>query len=977
MALSKTVVLKDQHSASDMRLADFVSGLAAEKFSGDTDSSVAAKLVNATDNSIYHVEPALVVYPRCKADLRLVSRLSQMHRIPITARGGCTGTNGQSLTLFVVVDLSRHMNRIIGFDPVAETVTVEPGVVLDQLNAYLRPLGYFFAPTVSTASRATLGGMLATDASGKGSRRYGRTSDYVASMNIVMDDGSTADIADLPLSTLGDGVGNSRLASICRLIAGEVASHAEEIARVYPDMNRGMTGYNLNEVVSKDGTFRLAKLLAGSEGTLALTAEITFRVTQRPSHRALCVLAYDDCLTALRDVQRLLPADPVAIEFIDDKVVALASKSPLWSGLENILGGLSGARGFLFLEIAENSASVVKERVTMLDAILGEKCAQHVGYAQTTNIDEMKALWAMRERSVGLLASMEGSRRGIAFVEDAAVPPENLVGFVQAFRALLDEHDLTYGMYGHADVGCIHVRPLLDMKTPMDRALVREISDTVAELARAHGGLIWGEHGKGYRGEYLPLYTGEAVYNVLRRIKAAFDPCNLLNPGKLLAPKGSDGRIDKIDAVPFRGARDASIDGTVFAVYERAVACNGNGACFNWDVADAMCPSYKASRDRIQSPKGRATLFREWARAASLGIDTGVLAEELKASLDTCLSCKACTSQCPVQVDIPGMKSAFLETYYETTWRPLRDRLLRHLERVSLSGAQWPRLANLVISNPVSTMITRWLFGLRDLPRFPATSFEKQMKRAGVSFLDVDCRLPTGANPIQCVILIPDSFSGVFEPHIWAATAALLQRMGFRVFTAPISENGKALHVRGYGVAFNATARKATRDLSDFARTGASLIGIEPAVVMLYRQEYESLPSSSSYRVSSIDEFLFDHLDRLPSSDRPTDERTYRLFLHCTEKTAEPRTAERWRVIFSTMGGRVEVVRAGCCGMAGLFGHEAENFGKSRKLFDMSWADHISDDGSIVLATGYSCRTQAQRFHGGHFRHPIEVILPQ
>lgn len=973
MALTETAV-PDDASAFDARLKLFVADLGNEDFCGDVDDSVAARLVNATDNSIYHVEPALVVYPRNADDLSLLARLSQRHRIAITARGGCTGTNGQSLTPFVVVDLSRHMNAIIRFDPSAQTVTVEPGVVLNQLNDYLRPLGFFFAPTVSTASRATLGGMLATDASGKGSRRYGRTSDHVSSMVIVMDDGSRVEVADAALCDLVADKALTRLGSICRMIAEAVTTHSADIQEAYPDMNRGLTGYNLKEVVTEDGGFRLSKLLAGSEGTLALTAEMTFKVTRKPRHRALCVLAYDDCLTALGEVERLVLADPVAVEFIDDKVVALAEDSPLWSGLETMLGNLREARGLLFLEFAEHSAEAVAARMKRLDSLLQADRAAHIGRSETTDATEMAALWSLRERSVGLLASMEGARRGIAFVEDVAVPPKNLVAFVKSFRTLLDGYRLQYGMFGHADVGCIHVRPMLDMKDPADRALVREISDKVARLARTHGGLIWGEHGKGYRGEYLSLYVGGAIHDIFRRIKAAFDPNNLLNPGKLVSPAGSDVDISRLDTVGFRGARDASIDKSHQADFERAIACNGNGACFNPDAADAMCPSYKASRDRTQSPKGRAALFREWARISSVGGNINPVATALKTSLDTCLSCNACSSQCPVQVDIPAMKARFLETYYETERRPIRDRVLRHLERLTLIGASWPRLGNFVVHNPASVRIAGHVIGLRDLPKFPICSLAEEMKRARVDFIDPDLPLPSGVDPEQCVILVPDSFSGVFEPHLWAAAAMLFRRMGFRVLAAPILKNGKALNVRGFGAAFSATALATGEKLSRLADTGAHLVAIEPAITLLFRQEYRRLMPNRPLRISSIDEFLTSHLDTLSSHAQSADDRPYRLFVHCTEQTAEPRTAGRWEAVFQATGRRIELAHTGCCGMAGLFGHETEHVDMSRRLFDLSWAAQLDQDDAIPLITGYSCRSQTKRLWRAGVRHPIEAL---
>lgn len=958
------------------RVALFLQTLREADISGEVVDDRAQRMVFATDNSVYEVVPAAVLFPASLEDLRVIVRLAKRHRVCLVPRGGGTGTNGQSLTPSVVVDVSRHMNAIVSFDPEEEMVIVQPGVVLEQLNAYLAPHGYFFPPSVSTASRATIGGMVSTDASGKGSRRYGRTSDHVHSLQMVLDDGT--------VETIGSGEikpRSARARHIEVVVADQVAALREEIMRVYPEMNRGMTGYNLRDVCRPDGTLSLVKLIAGSEGTLGVISEIRLKVKRKPTHRAVTVISYEDCLTALGDVPQLLESDPVAVEFLDDRIVGLAANSPVWSGLENLSDIPEGAKGVLFVEIAESTTEAVSRQQAHLNRILSRKNARQLGWKTTTSSEDMAALWEMRSQAVGILASVEGARRGIPFVEDAAVPPENLVRFVEAFREMLDRYGLEYGMFGHADAGCVHVRPMLNMRLENDRLMVRKISDEVAALCRVHGGLIWGEHGKGYRGEYTPDYVGEKVFAAFCRIKAAFDPDDLFNPGKLARADENDA-LTAIDAVPFRGAADARIDNETYRHYEKAVSCNGNGVCFSWNPDSAMCPSFKATGDRLQSPKGRAALLREWIRSKSAGgTDVGRIEDALHRSLDSCLACKACTTRCPVQVDIPEMKSRFLESYYSTRNRPLRDYVIRHMEPLNGLARHFPRLANLVIGGRAGRRIFSAFFGLCDLPRFSAESLEASLASHRIPLLkpekvrsgvhgNVDAN--QGAEHQPEVIVLADSFSASFDVRSTVSTALLLRKLGFAVAVSSVLQNGKALQVRGFLGAFDQKREQVIARLQKLQQAGAELVSTEPAVTMLYRHDYD-IPAALGSRLMSLDEFLDRDLNRLATLSNG-EARDISLFTHCTETSMSPENSRRWKRIFTALGQRVRVEKTGCCGMAGLFGHQYEHQGISKKLFDLSWGHRLSGE-TLHVATGFSCRSQAKRFSTHRIVSPAEALL--
>ncbi|SLN19679.1 putative FAD-linked oxidoreductase [Falsiruegeria litorea R37] len=943
-------------------LTRFIDALRANGFTGDIESDLGACLVAATDNSIYHVAPDAILFPKSAEDVERLARLAQDHDIALTARGGGTGTNGQSLNAGVVVDMSRHMRDILALNLEAGSVTVQPGVVLDQLNTYLKPHGFFFAPTVSTSSRATVGGMFATDASGKGSRIYGRMSDHVAAANVVLANGR-------PVSVTTHGTSDAELGQMGRALCQELEGKAAEIARRFPDLNRGLTGYNLDQARGASGDLDFIKLLAGSEGTLALTTQLTLRVTPFPKQRALTVLAYDDCALALSHVPRLVEADPSAIEFLDDKILALAAASPMWSQLEGVLGQIGDAGGFLFVEFIGETIKEVAAGQKRLARILEQGHVPVAAQVTTAEPTDMSALWEMRKRSVGLLAAVETKRIGLPFVEDAAVPPEKLSEFVAEFGALLDGFNLSYGMFGHADVGCVHVRPMLNMREAQDRAMIRKVSDAVSDLCQRHGGLIWGEHGKGVRGEYVERYVGPELYAVMRRIKAWFDPDNRLNPGKLVTAADSDLKVMKIDAVPMRGTRDAEVNEQAFGAFERAIACNGNGACHNWAPDDPMCPSYKATRDKTQAPKGRATLFREWSRSTSLGEPVEEVEAALKESLDTCLSCKSCSGQCPVRVDIPTMKSEFLSRYYERHNRPLRDHLLRYMERLSMHLRRRPRLANMAMGNPISRMVLNKAFGLSDVPGFSITSAEQMVVDNGGRILSKSDNL--GDKP---VVLVLDSFTGAFETQVVGTVTGLLVRLGYSVWACPPLLNGKAQQVRGFARDFDVQRSKTSAALKRMAAAGAPMISLEPAVTDLFSKEYQTgVGVGAAFRVLSLDSFLHDNLEDLPRM--PAQDGSYALFSHCTEKTADPATGRRWVAIFARLGLKLEQVSTGCCGMAGLFGHEAEHQDMSRDLFDLSWRGPLTKPGRTPLATGFSCRSQVKRFGEQPIFHPAAALL--
>lgn len=931
-----------------------VNQLRRHGFAGEVATGAGARTVYGTDNSIYQLAPVGALVPHSSTDLQIIADVNHQLDEPfeLVARGGGTGTNGQSLTNGIVVDTRRGLNRILSVDVEAREAVVEPGVVLGQLNAELRQHGLFFAPHVSTATRATIGGMVSTDAAGKGSLVYGRTNDHVISIDAVLADGtpwtfgvvSAADFDVLVQRT--DNIGD-----LHRHIQRAVTDLP---ADAFPNVPRGFTGYNLGDVVdARHGSYDLSKLLCGSEGTLALISRLRLRLTPLASDPHLAVVAYPRFEDAVRDANRLKVTQPIAIECLDERTISLASGSPAWPALQRLLD-IDG--GSLLLMEYEGSTGVDALQV-LLSEVEGANAV-----AITTKPADIAAVWKVRADAVGLLGQAVDGRRSIAFVEDCAVPPIHLEEFVAGYRELLDRHGLSYGMFGHADVGCIHVRPALDLYDPEHEALVRTVSDEVAVLVGRFGGVLWGEHGRGFRGEYLDL--APEVVARMRLVKTAFDPRNLLNPGKLYAPLEGAPPIKKIDAVPLRIHRDRSVAEAERTLFESAFGCNGNGICHHWGSAEVMCPSFKVTLDPTLSPKGRADLLRAWL----VDPDDEELADDLASSLGQCLSCGACTGRCPVQVDVPEMKSRFLERHGE----PDRRRRLRTavLSRFEAALPTVQRSARVVapLQRLGGPLVAR-LLGVVDLPTLPSGALARRLTAMRVPQVGSDGAVPDGVT----VVILPDAFTAFIDPDVLDAAVAVLRAVGEHPAVAPFVPSGKLDHVKGRRRQFAAVVAKQRALVEVLADSRAELVVIEPAVAMLGSHEYLSIdPSYPVDAVTSLPRLLADRLDRLPAG---SDRGTVQLFGHCTEVSLQPANMATYRALLERVGYEVEVEATSCCGMAGIFGHEIENQEMSSALFDADWRPRLAAEGPVHrCASGYSCRSQATRLGHPGLLHPVQVV---
>ncbi len=995
----------------------FIEALKACGFEGDLNPDYANRTVLATDNSIYQVLPQGVLYPRNSTDLVRIAELSnlkQFRDIVLSPRGGGTGTNGQSLTDGLIVDISKHMNKILEINPQERWVRVQSGVVKDQLNAALKPYGLFFAPELSTSNRATIGGMINTDASGQGSCLYGKTRDHVLSLTTVFMDGSEWSSHPLEEEEFNAvSQRQDRVGIIHRVVNDIHKEHKDAIEAKFPKLNRCLTGYDLAHIRTEDDRFDLNSILCGSEGTLGFISEAKLNLLQIPKCSALINVKYENFNAALRDATELMKAGPTSIETVDSKVLNLAMNDIVWNTVADFFPPTEGKtiQGINLVEYTADDEDTLKANLKQLTDQLDERGsdAASIGYSVAWGSDAVSKIWGMRKKAVGLLGNAEGEARPIPFVEDTAVPPENLADFIMEFREVLDSHNLAYGMFGHVDAGVLHVRPAIDMKDPEQEKMVRVISDKVTALTQKYNGLLWGEHGKGVRSEYAPAFFGD-LYPQLQRIKATCDPRNQLNPGKIATP---DARLElvKVDEVVTRGQEDRKIPVQVWEGYSEGMYCNGNGACYNWNPDDAMCPSWKGTRQRIHSPKGRASLIREWLKQMSeRGINPvtesanvkqqsflGTLyartkntlakrngeydfSHEVMESMAGCLACKSCVGQCPIKVDVPSFRSKFMELYYSRYLRPLKDYFIGGLEFMIPTLARVPWLYNGMMKPKFMQALMARIAGMVDSPLLTGINLDSQLQSLGIRYAVAEnIRSLSKADKAHAVIIVQDAFTSYFDTEVVLDALNLLKQLGFVPLLAPYKANGKPLHVHGFLKAFEKTANNTAEFLNTLSNTGIPLIGIEPSMTLAYRSEYQKLLGDEAPEVNLLQEWLAQQTDQLTSQQERFNSGTFKLLAHCTEKTNAAASMKDWGAVFNSLGQTLEMVDVGCCGMAGTYGHERDNAQTSKRIYDQSWAKVVNapENQGKLMATGYSCRSQAKRIDALKLPHPFQVLLQQ
>ncbi|MCT8586897.1 FAD-binding oxidoreductase [Glaesserella parasuis] len=1010
----------------------YLAELKQQYFSGDIASNYADRLSLTTDNSVYQQLPQAILFPKSVADVVILTKLAQktaFQALTFTPRGGGTGTNGQSLNNNIIVDLSRHLTQILELNVQERWVRVQAGVVKDQLNQFLKPHGLFFSPELSTSNRATLGGMINTDASGQGSLQYGKTSDHILTIKAVLMNGDILETQAVKTDNFFANVDQLNLTANGKKLHSEIFQRCQAlrptVLKELPQLNRLLTGYDLKNVFNDDlSEFNLTRILTGSEGSLAFICEAKLNLLPLPEYRTLINIKYNSFDAALRSAPFMLQAQALSVETVDSKVLNLAKQDIVWHSVSDLLSEdeHNPILGINIVEYASNDKAQNEARIAKLCQALDEKIQNGtsgiIGYQLCNDLASIEKIYAMRKKAVGLLGNAKGWAKPIAFVEDTCVPPEHLADYIVEFRQLLDDHGLDYGMFGHVDAGVLHVRPALDLCDKAQVAKFKTISDQVVELTAKYGGLIWGEHGKGMRSAYGERFFGETLWKELRYIKQLFDPQNRLNPGKICTPLDSQASLYPIDS-QMRADLDRQIPIQVREAFKGAMNCNGNGLCFNFDVHSTMCPSMKVSGNRLFSPKGRATLVREWLRLlAEQNVSPDELifekqqtsaklvdfakkirnqwrksqeydfSHEVKSAMDTCLACKACASQCPIKIDVPTFRSQFNELYHRRYLRPLKDYVVANLEFVAPIMAKQPKLFNFFSANKLAETVASKTIGMVDLPALSVPTLQQQLVEIGYqgkTLEELEQLATSGQLDTEIckyVLVVQDPFTSYYDAKVVADFVQLAQKLGFKAIVLPFNPTGKAQHIKGFLHKFANTARTQAELLNRVAKLGIAMVGVDPALTLIYREEYRQIlkDDCGEFKVLLAHEWLLaqlkngslDHCKKSAETDRLP----WHLFAHCTESTSLPNSLKEWQQIFAHFGETLTAENIGCCGMAGTFGHETKHLAMSKGIYAQSWQVKLQGKTlSRCLATGYSCRSQVKRMEHQLLKHPVQALL--
>ncbi|OFV96250.1 MAG: hypothetical protein A3H28_10245 [Acidobacteria bacterium RIFCSPLOWO2_02_FULL_61_28] len=866
-----------------------------KKIRGEARFDAYSRVLYSTDASIYRIEPLGVVIPRDRDDVMAAMEIARRHRVPIIARGAGTGLAGQSIGRGLILDFSKYMNRVLEVNPEERRVRVEPGIVLDELNQRLKPHGLFFPPDPATASRCNIGGMIGNNSCGARSIVYGRTCDYLRRLRLLLEDGEQFEAKPVPADELSAKLeGTSRESAIYRDVLRIVEVNREEIDCRFPKILRRNGGYSLDSFTGRDG-INLSRLIAGSEGTLALVLEAEIDLVPRPRAAVLLVAQFEELIESLEATQVILETKPSAVELLDKMLLDLTRLSQEYSRRMTFIEGDPQA-----VLVVEYAGADPKELAARLDQAVEKLQRAGLGYAFLKALDaETQAnVWKVRKAGQGLLLGMVGDLKPVTFVEDTAVAPEKLPAYIARFREIVRAHHTGASFYAHASVGCLHIRPLINLKDKADVEKMRSIAEAVADLVLEFGGSLSGEHGDGLlRGPFLRKMFGPKLYEAFRQVKRAFDPEGLLNPNKIVdtpamtdnlralqsaAPaslRQAQGRLSlslgsateaALPLEPIRTRFDYSRQGGFTRSIEM---CSGVGACRK-SVEGTMCPSYMVTREEEHSTRGRAVLLQ--AALSGRLPRTELSSARMFQALDLCLECKGCKGECPANVDMAKLKYEFLAHYYEQHSPPLRARLLGEVARFNEALSSVAALYNWSIQSPLLRRLMDGLLGIdhrRPLPplareRF-SEWFEKRIRAATVrERAQSGSAIRNSEFGDSTVGLFVDTFTEFHYPEVGRAATLVLEAFGYTVVPLKTVCCGRPLISKGLLDRAIENARTNLAILSKATVAGIPIVGLEPSCLLTFRDEYPDLfPGFDAQRVAENSFLLEEFLD--PSKPHP------------------------------------------------------------------------------------------------------------
>jgi FAD/FMN-containing dehydrogenase/Fe-S oxidoreductase len=967
-----------------------------EAVSGEVRFDRLSRALYSTDASVYQIVPVGVVLPKTEADVAAVVRLCSQFGVPITARGGGTSQAGQAIGPGLVLDFSKYLNRVLEIDAAERWVRVQPGCVLDDLNRELKLIGLQFAPDISTSNRATIGGMVANNSSGTHSIIHGKTIDHVMGLRVMLADGSIIEAAALAASDLQRKCAQEDLEGGCyRQIMRLATEHADEIGRRYPKILRRVGGYNLDRFVP-GSDFNLARLFVGSEGTLGVTLEAKLGVIELPKAKALLVVHFSELLDALAATPEILAHRPSAIEVIDRYILDSTRLNPEASRLRDFLKGDPG--GILIVEFYDDRPEALPARLDALEtSLLQSGWGYHCHRA--TDSEAQGRIWKLRKAALGLSMAAKGDAKALSFVEDSAVAPECLRDYIGEFLGIVKAHGTTAGVYAHASVGCLHVRPVIDLKTEEGVQRFESIARAVSTLVLKYGGALSGEHGDGLvRSPFQEKIFGPALYGAFRELKRTFDPTGIFNPGKIVdsPPLCANLRYGPSYVTPdFPTLFDFSADG---GLVRAAELCAGVGECRKRREG-TMCPSFQATGEEQHSTRGRANALR-LALTGQVGFK-GFTDPDLAAALDLCLECKACKSECPTNVDMARLKAEFLHKYHQRTGVPWRSWIFGNVARLSRRALTSPRLFSFLIRNRMTRWFNEMVFGI-DRRRLPP-SLASSRERARFHHL---CQAPsrTPDSTAASVLLFADTFVECFEPALGSAAVRLLQHCGCKTVlglpgepamaTSRIGDASTGLVCCGRPMISNglldqavAHAQRNVEHLYPWAASGKPITACEPSCILTIKDDYPALLRGDQREKAQIvagqcftfEEFLENHLVRkdtpLSRAAFPAGPRQILVQGHCHQRSLIG-MGPTVRLLRRISGVDVIDLDAGCCGMAGSFGYEKEHYEVSRQVGEQRLFPAIreADAGTVIVAPGFSCRQQIHHCTGRQAAHTASLL---
>jgi FAD/FMN-containing dehydrogenase/Fe-S oxidoreductase len=922
-----------------------------------------SRALYSTDASVYQIEPRGVVLPRTRDDLIHIVRICAGQRCPLTLRGGGTSQAGQAIGAGLIVDTSKYLTRILELNVEQRWARVEPGIVLDELNAQLKAHGLRFAPDISTASRATLGGMMANNSSGARSVLYGKTIDHVLEQEVVLSDGTVSHFRPVTPEALDAICAGDGLEAECYRVVRRLAKeHGDEIERRFPKVLRRVGGYNLDEFTKPGRPFNLAKLMVGSEGTLGVLLEAKVNLVPLPNAKAVLAIQFASLLEALGATPQVLRHGPSAVEVMDRFILDHTKQSPALDALRrSFIEGDPGA--LLCVEFYADRPEDLPPRLKALEEDLR---AHELGYRYHHALDlaGQAKIWSLREAALGLSMAMKEEAKSLSFVEDTAVAPEKLRGYIEKFLQLIEKHRTSAGVYAHASVGCLHVRPVVNLKTDEGVRKFEAIASDVADLVLEYGGALSGEHGDGLvRSPFMERMFGPVIYEAFRAVKRTFDPYGIFNPGKIVdAPpltanlRYGAGYKTPVPATYFDYSEYGGMAGAV-------EMCSGLGACRK-KLEGTMCPSYMATKDEADSTRGRANVLR-LAMAGRVG-EAGLGDDGVYGVLDLCLECRACKAECPVGVDMARFKSEFLADYWSRHGVSRHARVMGNARKLAKMGSRFAPLSNWLMSNDAGRRAgERWL-GIdrrRALPKFASRTLDRMAPR-----WDETCD----------AVLFNDTFTNYYDPAIGMAALEVLRASGVRAGVTPHHCCGRPQISKGLLAEARTLAERNAHALHPHAAAGRKIVFCEPSCLSAVREDGPALlrgearlMAEAVARASLLFEECVGGRD-LPLKHGPPE---ILLHGHCHQKAMGLLPPAK-SVLAKIPGSSVVDLDAGCCGMAGSFGYAHGHYDVSRAIGERKLFPAVRNRkvGTVIVAAGTSCRHQVKDFTGDDAVHPAILL---